>query len=482
MKNMKTKLLSNICLIIVTAISFSCADMLDVEVKSSISGDAYWKSENDFMPNLYGIYSRYRILLGNDNMVITEDRSEMWKAGYNNRFSSYWAQTITAGQTVDWTSHYKAIGHCNLLLYQLERFNFSNQTLKKQITAEAYAIRASLYFELAKIFGDVPLVLDPVFSENEPLHARTPVMEVFTQINKDIVESLSLMTSDGYIDKYRFSKPAVYALLADVKMWSASVLGGGEKDYLEAISAIDKVEASGVTLLGTYGNVFDNRKNNEIIFSIYLERSEYTSGKYNEAFLRFDTSGGADNVSELPIALAGQQGYCLSDRALTLFSQYPQDKRISRTYIPEIMGGVNKNYWPNKLRGTQYSDERIADSDIIAYRLSYMYLLKAEAYAAVNKPTESLEYLNKVRIRADIPEFTDTDLAVLKKEILDEQGREMFHELKRWWDLRRAHASSVIDVYTFLPNYVGKTTPLYWAVHTNVLRKNETLVQTDGYQ
>ena len=476
---MKTKLLSNIGIILFVTVFFSCEHMLDVEVKSAISGDAYWKSENDFMPYLYGIYGRFRSHM--DNMVITEDRSEMWKAGYNDRFSSYWAQTITEGQTQDWTGYYTTIGHCNFLLYQLDRFNFSNETQKRQITAETYALRAATYYELARIFGDVPLVLEPTFSENEPLYPRSPVTEVFAQINKDISDALTLTTSDGYIDKYRFSKPAIYALLADVKMWTATVLGGGERDYLDAISAINQVENSGVTLLETYGNIIDSRKNNEIIISIYLNRTEYTSGKYNEAFLRYDSSGGADNVNDLPIALAGQQGYTLSDRALALFSIYPEDKRIPRSYIAEYMFGEIRNYWPNKFIGTVYSDGRVADSDIIVYRLSYMYLLKAEAYVALNQISESLEYLNKVRSRAGIPAFTDTNPAVLKKEILDEQGREMFHELKRWWDLRRAHATGVIDIYTFIPNYAGKTTPFYWAVHTNVMRKNELLVQTVGY-
>jgi hypothetical protein len=264
-------------------------------------------------------------------------------------------------------------------------------------------------------------------------------------------------------------------------MWQASVLGGGEKDYQEAINAISEIEKSGVELLDVYGDVFDVAKNKELILSIYLDRSEYESGKYNEALLRYDTSGGADNVADLPIALAGQQAYCLSPEALALFEKYPEDNRISRTYIPEIVLGQVRNYWPNKLRGTQYSDTRIADSDIPVYRLSDMYLLKAEAYASINQVGKSLEYLNKVRSRAGIPLYNETDVFILKREILDERGRELFHELKRWWDLVRAHKTGVIDVYQFVPNLRGKTTPVYWAVHSNIITKNNLLVQTEGY-
>jgi hypothetical protein len=145
------------------------------------------------------------------------------------------------------------------------------------------------------------------------------------------------------------------------------------------------------------------------------------------------------------------------------------------------MKGVTKNYWPNKLIGTKYADDRVPDSDFIIYRLSDLLLLKAEAYAALNQMDNALINLNKGRTRAGIPAFTETTKALVEKEILDERGRELYNEMKRWWDLVRAHKSGVIDIYQFIPNLKGKTTPIHWAVHTNVLAKNSKLVQTQGY-
>ncbi len=475
---MKNKIYKFSCILLVL-LTFSCEDMLDVTVRSSITGQNFWQSENDFAPYLVGIYNRFRSHM--DNFSFSEDRSELWKQGYNARFSDYWAQKITPANTGDWTTYYGTIGHCNLLLEKIEPWNFSNQNTKNRIMAETYALRAATYFWIAKIWGDVPLVLKAVVDENEPLYERTAVADIFKQINTDIDLALSLFPESGFVDKYRFSKPAVYALKADVKMWTAKVLGGGATDLNAAIAAIEEVEKSGVSLQSTYSTVFDSRKNNEIILSVYLNRAEYTSGNYTNCFLRYDTSAGADNASELPMSLVGQQAYCLSAEALALFQKYPSDKRISRTYIPEIMKGVIKNYWPNKFIGTKYSDDRIPDSDIIIYRLSDMLLLKAEAYAALNQVDKALPYLNKVRTRAGIPDFTETDKALVEKEILDERGREFFSEMKRWWDLVRAHKSGVIDIYQYIPNLKGKTTPIYWAVHTNVMAKNSKLVQTQGY-
>lgn len=475
---MKSKLLKY-SLIILTLFTISCEDLLDVTIRSSITGENFWQSENDFNPYVTGIYSRFRSHM--DNFSYTEDRSEMWKQGYNARFSDYWAQKITPTNTGDWTGYYGTIGHCNLLLEKIEPWNFSNIANKNRLMAEAYALRAATYFLLAKIWGDVPLVLKSVIDENEPLYERSPVAKVFEQINADIEKSLTLFPEAGYVDKYRFSKPAVNALKADVKMWTAKVLGGGAADLNAAIAAITEIETSGVALQASYASVFDSRKNNEIIMSVYLNRSEYTSGNYTNCFLRFDTSGSADNASELPMSLIGQQAYCLSTDAMSMFLKNPTDKRIARTYIAEIMKGVTKNYWPNKFIGTKYSDDRIPDSDIIIYRLSDMLLLKAEAYAALGQIDNALTNLNKVRTRAGIPSFTETDKALVEKEILDERGRELFSEMKRWWDLVRAHKSGVVDIYQYIPNLKGKTTPIYWAVHVNIMAKNSKLIQTVGY-
>ncbi len=476
---MKNKILKY-TIIIIALVTFSCEDMLDVTIRSSITGENFWKSESDFEPYLNGIYNRFRS--HNDYLGFGEDRSEMWKQGMNARFTSAWSHNMQPGNTVDWTGYYGTIGHCNLLLEKMEAWQFSNTVLKNRIMAQTYAMRASVYFLLAKVWGDVPLVLKSVVDENEQLYPKSPVAEVFSQVNSDISKALELFPEEGFVDKYRWSKPAVYALLADVKMWTGKVLNGGAADFNAAINAISEIEKSGVSLLTTsYGTVFDNRRNNEIIFSLYLNRAEYTSGAYTNMLPRVDTSGNSDNANDLPLALVGQQAYVLSNEALALFQKYPEDKRIPRTYIAEYSQGVVRNVWPNKFIGTKYPDDRIPDSDFIIYRLSDMLLLKAEAYAALNLIDNALLNLNKVRQRAGIPNFTETNKALVEREILDERGRELFSEMKRWWDLVRAHKTGIIDIYQYIPNLRGKTTPIHWPIHNNVLIKNEKLVQTQGY-
>ena len=86
------------------------------------------------------------------------------------------------------------------------------------------------------------------------------------------------------------------------------------------------------------------------------------------------------------------------------------------------------------------------------------------------------------RNRADIGAYVaSSDQKVVQKEILDERGRELCFELKRWPDLMRAHYAGTIDIYDYIPNLVGKSTPLYFPILRKMIDLNPNLEQTDGY-
>jgi len=471
-----------------------CKKILDVTPQSSIT-DQYFSSQSDFDPYVTGIYTQMRGIA--NNITYGTERGEELIPALNSRFSTAWSQILSPSTgAIDYNAWYKAIGNCNLLLYKIQDFPFSDAPdTKLRILAETYCLRAYVYFHLTRVIGDAPLMLTAVLDEHVPLLARSPATDVIKQVSSDLDSALLLFRSISnfspktYPSKYRFAYGSAQALKADVKLWSAKVLGGGDADLNAAITAINEVQTTGLSLNTDFKNVTGIRaaSNPEVALAAFYLRDE-TGANYGLNALPYKTGvQGALNLDSLPYAATtsnGQGAYQISTLSRALFNASPNDKRIPFTWITERQASGPKISWITKYPGTKYTDDRVSDNDIIMYRLADIYLMKAEAFAALSAPNtdSAVAYLNKVRSRTGNGDYAGaTDKLSVEKEILNERGRELFFENKRWYDLVRFHKEGVIDVYTIVPNLVGKATPLFWPLNSTVLANNGKLLQTSGY-
>jgi hypothetical protein len=470
-----------------------CKKMLNVTPKSSITDQNYFTSEGDFDPYVTGIYTSMRSLA--NNITYGTERSEELIPALNSRFSTAWAQILSPSTgALDYNAWYKAIGNCNLLLYRIQGFSFSDAPdTKARILAETYSLRAYFFFHLTRIIGDAPLMLQAVVNDNVPLLARSTAADVIKQINSDLDSAILLFRSvknfspKTYPSKYRFAYGSAQALKADVALWSAKVVGGGDAALNDAIMAINEVQTTGLSLNQNFKNVTGIRAagNPEVALAAFYLRDE-TGANYGLNALPYKTGvQGALNIDSLPYCATtsnGQGAYQISTLSRGLFNANPNDKRIPFTWVTERQASGPKISWITKYPGTIYTDDRVSDNDIIMYRLADIYLMKAEAFAALSNTDSAIAYLNLVRERAGNGDYTGaTDKLTVEKEILDERGRELFFENKRWYDLVRFHKEGVIDVYQYVPNLAGKTTPLFWPLNSTVLANNSKLTQTDGY-
>ncbi|MXV52482.1 RagB/SusD family nutrient uptake outer membrane protein [Pedobacter sp. HMF7647] len=461
-----------------------CQKLLDVTPQSQITGQVYFKNEGDFEPFVIGNYTSIRAFA--NSITYGTERSEELIQGPNSRLSTAWSQILsnTTG-TINYNGQYKAIGSCNLLLDKIEPFNFSNPATKNRLKAETLCQRAYTYFFLVRVVGDTPLMLTAVNDDNVPLLPRSKAADVLKQIFADLDQATSLFPEKTYANKYRFSYGAAQALKAEAKLWSAKVTESGAADYNDAITAAAAVEATGVSLLTNFKDVTTTRANAEVIMSAYYQRDETGANYALNALPFYQTVQAASNLDSIPYTLTsvnGQSGYEVSLKSRQLFSGLPNDKRKPYTFITERQGTTPKHYWAIKLPGNKYTDDRISDNDIIMWRLADIYLIEAEAYAAISNTGKAIEYLNKVRVRAGNGNYAgNTDKATLERAIFDERGREMFFENKRWYDIVRFHFGGTINAYTYVPNLVGKTTPLFWPLSATVLAANKNLTQTPGY-
>ncbi|UYQ95422.1 RagB/SusD family nutrient uptake outer membrane protein [Chitinophaga horti] len=478
----------------VMAFSFpSCDAILEVEPQSNITEQVFFKNESDFEPNVVGIYTVLRSLVNNNTYGM--ERGEELISASNSRFTVAWSHTLSPSSgALNYAEWYRGIGHCNLLLEKIKGFSFSaNPDLKKKIVAETYALRAFFYFHLVRVIGDAPIMLEAVVNDNVPQLPRSPAADVVTQILADIDASLEQYTSmdnfvrSSYPSKYRFAYGSVQAMKADVLLWSAKVNGGGDASLQQAITAINEVETTGLSLNEDFAAVTGTRasSNKEVLMAAYYQRDETPGGNYAKNALPFlSIVQGATNLDKLPYAVSSgnaQGAYQISPLSKSLFTN-AADKRIPYTWVVEMQGAAQRVSWITKYPGTKYSDDRIPDNDLLVYRLADVFLMKAEAYAALNDLTNSVKYLDTVRLRAGTGRYAGAvTKPAIEREILDERGRELFFENKRWFDLVRFHRGGTIDVYKYVPNLAGKTTPLFWPVNSTVIANNPNIDQTDGY-
>ncbi|SHL39182.1 Starch-binding associating with outer membrane [Chitinophaga jiangningensis] len=481
------------CYILVLTLFTACDKILEVEPQSQITDQVFFHSEGDFEPNVTGIYSVMRSIA--NNVTYGMERGEELISATNSRFTVAWSQTLSPSNgAVNYSEWYRGIGHCNLLLDKIKGFEFAaTPDLKKKIVGETYALRAYFYFHLLRVFGSVPIVLEAITDENVIQHKRSTDQEVMAQILSDLDAAIAQFTAMSnfskttYASKYRFSYGSVMAMKADALLWKARVQGGGEGDLQAAVNAVTEVESTGLTLNADFSKVTGNRAsaNSEVLLAAYYSKDETPGGNYGKNALPFkDVLEGATNKEQIPYvknSTNGQGAYQISPLSKSLF-KYPADKRIPFTWIADMYPAGPKISWITKYPGTVYADDRYSDNDIIVYRLADLYLMKAEAYAALADFVNSKKYLDLVRQRAGIDLYTgEMSTAAMEKEILDERGRELFFENKRWFDLVRFHKGGTIDVYKYVPNLKGKTTPLFWPVNTTVLANNPNMTQTEGY-
>ena len=89
-----------------------------------------------------------------------------------------------------WQQHYAAIKNCNSVIDNVTKHQGRINNWERYV-AEARGVRAYLYFDLVRWFGDVPLVLKETESLDDLKVPRTPQKQVFEQIIADFTYSMA---------------------------------------------------------------------------------------------------------------------------------------------------------------------------------------------------------------------------------------------------------------------------------------------------
>ena len=172
------KIFNILKLIVLSALLLvGCEEHLQVDTYNDITGGSFWKTPSDAETFAIGIQAKVASTLHSSNNYITptDGRTEMFRpGGLGPRLTGHvelHTQTATLGGG-NWKGYYSTIHHCNLLLQEIEAIEFDDEAKKDEIRAAGYFFRAFTYFDLVRIYGDVPLVLDPTVANTSALGVR----------------------------------------------------------------------------------------------------------------------------------------------------------------------------------------------------------------------------------------------------------------------------------------------------------------------
>jgi len=479
----------------------SSCKKLELEPISSISATSFWKNENDAIAGINAMYIPLRTQATNQSLqyntfFLGEARSDVFVLGTaaSSGFNFYYDNLLTptnAGPS--WIGYYSIVNASNLVLKYLPGIAFLSEADKNKSLAEAYTMRAYVYFNMAKTWGDLIIRTEPMegYDPSEVQKERSPQTDVFKLIKEDLEKAIQLFPNNNFpTGRAKWSKPAANALKAEVNLWTGKMLNGGAVDFNTALAAIGQVQtASGLSLLPNFADIFSTKGNNEIIMAIRLADGEGATGYTNYMY-------GATLSACTPQAdkdIIGVQGsttnhsWQLSPAVRNAFTDDDLRKKASFIDIYSYNSAcVKQNYAGTitlKFKGSVINGVRQFYDDIIIFRYADLLLMKAEVMNALGQDPSA--EINQVRQRgygADYPAHifvsgtrVQNDDAILKERLL-----ELVVEGKRWWDLVRFGKA-----FELVPSLVGRDDAahhlLLFPISNTTLALETKVRQNTGY-
>ena len=258
-----------------------CAD-LDQSSISTIDKDNFYQNESDIKVALNGIY---QVLTDgsmngpwNDELIFLNDlQSEYARRGTANsaaitEIGDFAITPTNAFVETAWLYRYKAINRANILIDKVNGSTTLAEQVRNNYVRSAKFLRALYYFDLVRLFGDVPLVLHDGEGEGAP---RTSKDEVYQQIVEDLTAAEDISADFPKLSS-EASSQAASGLLSKVFITWAQTDSEYSKVhqselYQKAIDAANKVSASGkFQLINKFVDNWslDKKEGPELIFTV----------------------------------------------------------------------------------------------------------------------------------------------------------------------------------------------------------------------
>lgn len=442
----------------------SSCSFINVDPLSEIPKDQMWQNQRDVNAGIAEIYSSFRTALRSNYFSWGEMRSDNFVL--YQELPSEFRNLILNQMTTDlactnWASLYKVISNTNFAIKNIPGADIADQALKDDYLAQAYAMRGLCYFYAVRVWGAVPVYLEPVDNiANAEIKSRTPMEEVLRDVIIPDLEMAESLINPSNVERKRISRAAIYCILADAQMW----LGDNEA----ADATIDRFMAA-------YGSPAAPKSNSKYIFepdivklkNSFVNHLNGVAGDNNPTVDEYGEPNEFIFVIHQNISEAGLNNYSmiwnvygcgmgqgstvvLSPKLQAIYEESVGKTPVDLRFENYLCGSKSsmESYQVHKYMANgasvNYQDVINCETDYPVYRYTDVILMQAEIKAKLDKWQEALNLvqfvLNRAGVASKIAKISDFSTRdELVDYILDQKQIEQVGEAKRWFDLVRNH-------------------------------------------
>lgn len=442
----------------------SCKKMLETKVYSQLTPQNFYKSEGDANAALITLYIPFSSNWGN-----VDPGSNTWYAAlYNADIKTYLLRSVASTDEIgtDWDNsltnftwgpstwtgandptYYKIsyVAKATEIISAINNTSALSDAVKKSYIAQAKTLRAWQMYVLYDFYGPVNVKTDPAVLTDTAATAR-PTAEVYSAlIEKDLTEAIPDLKDKYNTDAAnwgRISKGVARMLLLKLYMHN--------KLWDKAESIGKEIMNMGYSLQPVYANIFKTKANGELIYAVPANDAspnywmqEVLPGDFKSSTPTTRGPGWAGYY--MPWAFYDK--YEATDtRKATIIDSYVRTNGNVMSRTTGLRGAIPLKYTGITGDGPGYA------IDVVVFRYAEVLLSVAEAVNELRGPSDAYQYINQVRKRAGVLDFTGMTKEQLRTALLDERGRELYAEGVRRQDLIRNG--------TYISNAIarGKTT------------------------
>lgn len=431
----------------------SCGFLDEYDPNKTTVGNFY-KNESDITTSLNGVYASltqsYYFMYNHYFTDVRAHDTAVTDSGANSGIPyQFYNYTLTEENIYVYNRYsqlFKTISRANTLLSHLGDVSYSNPDTRNSYEAQIRFIRALTYFYLVTEWGDVPLVLKELKTKDEVQanNYRRPKKEVYAAIfaDLDFVTGSTLPDRQPASECGRVSKAAAWALYGKVMLqYACDEDFAAEKEPSLKTATEKLLTAWGLRNFGelseipfhTIWDLSTQKACAENIFQInYIQNNADLGSSWNFLYGPVQTGVTSNKVGQM------------------------QNVTTADFYNSYATGDVRKNYLQKTVVAgqTYYHTMKYADLDCgvngyggnnwIVLRYADVALMLSEAYYWQSDIINAQKYLNMVRKRAGLSNWSGTDL---RQGIYDERRFELIQEGQRWQDMLRMYTHAEMIEY-----------------------------------